>query len=111
MRAYLINPLAILGAAKGYNRPLDRRDFPHGTIPDRAGLFIPGQHEMRRFATLGVVSQDGAAAVDTFSFTTDQKHPLGTPAMTLDGCVYRYCQAGAADLIAGNLQQSAAPIP
>jgi hypothetical protein len=39
-----------------------------------------------------------------------QQHPLGTRAWMNDGRVFRYAQAGGADLIAGNLLQSAAPI-
>lgn len=39
-----------------------------------------------------------------------QVHSLGTRAWTNDGRVFRYAQAGASDLVAGNLLQSAAPI-
>jgi hypothetical protein len=39
-----------------------------------------------------------------------QVMPLGARAWTNDGRVFRYAQAGAADLVAGNLLQSAAPI-
>lgn len=39
-----------------------------------------------------------------------QQHPLGTWAKKNDGRVFKYCQAGASDLVAGNLLQSAAPI-
>lgn len=43
--------------------------------------------------------------------SSTQKHPLGATVRTADGRVFRYCQAGASDLVAGNLIQSAAPIP
>jgi hypothetical protein len=52
-----------------------------------------------------------ADAVDIGSWTADQKHPLGTMAIGKDGSIYRYCQAGAADLVVGNIVQKAAPIP
>jgi hypothetical protein len=45
-----------------------------------------------------------------FTYTVDQQHPLGFRQITKDGRVFRYCQAGATALIAGNVEQSAAPI-
>src|SRR5579872_7410186 len=39
-----------------------------------------------------------------------QQLPLGTVARKNDGRVFRYSQAGGADLVAGSLYQSAAPI-
>lgn len=45
-----------------------------------------------------------------FESSSTQIHPLGTRAVTKDGRVFRYAQAGASDLVAGNLLQSAAPI-
>lgn len=49
-------------------------------------------------------------ASDMFTWTTDQRHPLGYRQQTRDGRVFRYAQAGASDLVAGNVIQSAAPI-
>lgn len=46
-----------------------------------------------------------------YDFTLTQKLPLGTRARTRDGRVFRYAQAGASDLVAGSVYQSAAPIP
>jgi hypothetical protein len=48
---------------------------------------------------------------DMFSPTTVQNHALGTRLMLVDGRVFRYAQAGAVDLVAGNLLQGAVPIP
>lgn len=48
---------------------------------------------------------------DSFSSDATERHPLGTRGYTRDGRRFRYCQAGAADLVAGNLIQGAAPIP
>lgn len=52
----------------------------------------------------------GAASYGFDAWSTDQKHPLGTIAFATDGSMYRYCQAGAADLVVGNIVQRAAPI-
>src|SRR5262252_3590607 len=48
---------------------------------------------------------------DSFTSSSTQLFPLGTRAQTRDGRVFRYCQMGAADGVAGDLYQSAAPIP
>jgi hypothetical protein len=48
---------------------------------------------------------------DIFTSSTTQYHPLGTIGRTSDGRQFRYAQAGASDLVAGELQQGAAPIP
>lgn len=45
-----------------------------------------------------------------YESSANQRHPLGTRGTTADGRVFRYCQAGASDLVAGNVIQSAAPI-
>jgi hypothetical protein len=42
--------------------------------------------------------------------SSTQKHPLGTRATDGKSRVFRYCQAGGSDLVAGNLIQSSAPI-
>ncbi len=47
---------------------------------------------------------------DGFTSSSTQTHELGRRAVTKDGRVFRYAQAGASDLVAGNLEQSAAPI-
>lgn len=59
---------------------------------------------------LTVIGGSQASAVDIGSFTSDQKHPLGTMAIGKDGSIYEYCQAGAADLVVGTLLQRAAPV-
>lgn len=113
MKLYPILPLAALGMLNGYNRPLDRHDFPHGSIPDRFGMFIPGMGEMRRFANVSGIAGPSASGQDTWStnvLTTTQRHPLGTMAMSSDGRIFRYGSAGAADLVVGNIVQSAVPI-
>lgn len=51
-----------------------------------------------------------ALTSDSFSSSATQAQPLGTRAYTSDGRRFRYCQAGAADLVAGNVIQSAAPV-
>src|SRR5262249_45632139 len=47
---------------------------------------------------------------DGFTSSLTHFHPLGRRAVTKDGRVFRYTVAGGADLVAGNVQQSAAPI-
>lgn len=111
MKAYVLDPMVWAGVRAGYNRPLDRHDFPHGSIPDRVGRTIPGMGEMRRFSNVSGIMGSTASAVDTFSWTTDQKHPLGTIAISKDGRRYRYVQAGAADLVVGNAIQSPPIVP
>lgn len=110
MKAYIVDPLAILGLKMGYSRPLDRHDFPHGSIPDRAAMFFPGTGELRRHANLNGMAGPGALAVDTFSFSSDQKHPLGTLAVDKIGRLFRYAQIGGVDAAPGKLYQTAAPI-
>lgn len=45
---------------------------------------------------------------DDFASTTDARCALGTPATSSDGRTFRYCLAGASDLVAGNVIQSSA---
>jgi|SRR5690349_12273571 len=45
-----------------------------------------------------------------FSSSATQQFPLGTKATTKDGRFFRYAQAGAADLVVGNVLQAAAQI-
>lgn len=56
---------------------------------------------------------DSSVTLATDAFTSDatQRHALGTRGYTSDGRRFRYAQAGAADLVAGNLIQGAAPLP
>lgn len=113
MKLYPINPLAALAMQLGYRRPLDRHDFPHGSVPDSVGRWIPGMGELKRHANLGLLSGDDAAGADSWNtnlVTTKQLHPLGSIAMSKDGRVFRYCSVGATDLVVGSIYQSAAPI-
>jgi hypothetical protein len=110
MKAFILDPLALLGMKMGYNRPLDRSDFGFGSVPGWAGNFVPGIGEPRRFANLSGVTGSSGVAADMYRFDSTQQHPLGTMAITKDGRIFRYCQAGASDLVVGNLEQSAAPI-
>ena len=50
------------------------------------------------------------AATDTLTWTTDQRHRLGTAAETGDGRRFRYAQAGAVALVAGNVIQAPAQL-
>lgn len=109
MKIQILDPLAAAGMHFGYNRPLDRHDFG-GHVPEHMGRFVLAGGELRRFANLSGIP---GVAVTTDSWTVDatQKHPLGTMAVSKDGRIFRYAQAGAADLVMGNIIQSAAPIP
>lgn len=111
-KAYVLDPLDFVSMKLGYNRRLEKDDLGRSHIKDWAGLnhYVPGVGEPRRFANLTNLVGGAGIAVDTYSWTTDQKHPLGSLAVTKDGRVFRYCQAGAADLVAGNVEQTAAPI-
>ena len=51
-----------------------------------------------------------ATGQDSFSSSSTQQHPLGTKAETKDGRLFRYCQAGAVDTVAGSLYQGAVPL-
>lgn len=112
MKARLVDPLAMLGLMAGYNRPLDRHDWDGkgGHVPSWAGEFVTGYGGARRFSNLGIMAADNASAVDTFSFTSDQKHPLGAIAVSQDGQVYRYGHAGAVTFVPGSLYQGFAKL-
>lgn len=112
MKAYLIDPLALAGARFGYNRPLDRHDFDGigGHLPGWAGGYMAGVGEVKRFSNLNVMAGSQAAAIDVFSFDTKQFHPLGTLAVTRDGRVFRYTQAGSVTFVPGSLYQGFAKI-
>lgn len=60
---------------------------------------------------LSLIAGSALSGADIATYTADQKHPLGTVGIGRDGSIYRYCQAGAADLVVGNIVQRAAPIP
>lgn len=51
------------------------------------------------------ISYENLAANDA-----TQRHPLGSLGIGPDGSWYRYAQAGASDLVAGNIVQRAAPV-
>lgn len=51
-----------------------------------------------------------SAAYGTLQSSATALHALGTRMQTEDGRVFKYCQAGAVDLVAGNVIQAAAPI-
>lgn len=108
MMAYVLDPLALLGLRAGYNRPLDRHDFPHGHIPDSVAQTFPGVGELKRHANVSALAGSQGAAVDTLNWGDTPKHPLGTMAVDKVGNLYRYCQAGASALVVGNTIQSAA---
>jgi hypothetical protein len=127
MKLTPLNPLAMLGALHGMNRPLDRDDFSGGHVSRRAGEFLPTPGQLRSLSWghgdypsyegvnsgIGILSGDDAAAQDTFNtnvVTTTQRHPLGTIAISKDGRLFRYASVGATDTVAGSIYQSAAPI-
>lgn len=113
MKLYPLNPLAAMALTMGMRRPLDRHDFPHGSIPDVVGRWIPGMGELKRHANLGLVTGDDGVGQDTWNtnvVTTTQRHPLGSIAISKDGRVFRYSSVGATDTVVGSIYQSAAPI-
>lgn len=108
MKAYLIDPLAYLGMAAGYNRPLDRHDWDGkgGHVPAWAGCYMPGVGEPRRFANLSALIGAGAVAADMYSFdSVDRIGQLGQMAVTKDGRLFRYAQMGAVTGVVGSLYQ------
>ncbi len=104
-KAFVIDPLAYLGMAAGYRRPLDRADFPGGHVPGWAGCYLPGVGEPRRFSNLSAVAGSQGVGIDTLSWGTTQLHALGTIAVDQVGRMFRYAQAGDTALVPGNLQQ------
>lgn len=58
----------------------------------------------------GLTGGSQAFAIQTLNATSDQKHALGARGYTSDGRRFRYVQAGAADLVAGNVIQAPAQI-
>lgn len=57
-----------------------------------------------------VADTANAYGQDGFTSSSTQLHPLGARAVTKDGRVFRYSQAGAVSTVAGSVYQSAAPI-
>lgn len=108
----LINPLAVLGARYGYNRPLDRHDWDGrgGHVPSWAASTYPTVGELKRFANLTNMQGDNAVGQDMYTTDTTQRHPLGTLASTKDGRLFRYATAGGVACVVGSLYQSAVPI-
>lgn len=116
-KAFLQSPLTLMGLAHGYRRPLERGDFGSRRAWARmATRMVPRQvfqrmlGDQRGMANLNLIMGPDAAAIDTYSWGTKMLHPLGTIAVARDGRVFRYASAGASDLVAGNIIQSAAPI-
>jgi hypothetical protein len=58
----------------------------------------------------GLTGRNGTAVAPLYSNSTTQLHPLGTTGFANDGRVFKYAQA-VADTVAGNVQQSTAPLP
>lgn len=122
MQIQILDPLSMLGALNGMSRALDRNDFKGGHVPEWAGRFTPasgalanwggdGYRSLKGMASnLSLIGGDQASALDIYSFGTKQHHPLGTMGMARDGRIYRFGSAGGADLVEGNIVQSAAPI-
>lgn len=123
MKAYVTDPLAILGALHGMNRAVEASDFDHG-IPNILRNFTPAPGSLRRLnwggedyggyqgvnSNLSGILGPQAMGIETTNFDTTQRHPLGTVALSRDGRVFRYSTAGGAALVAGNVIQGAAPI-
>lgn len=59
---------------------------------------------------LNFAAPSEAYGQDGFTSSSTQLHPLGSTATTKDGRVFKYSQAGGTSLVAGKVQQSAAPI-
>lgn len=57
---------------------------------------------------MNLSNQDLQLGQGMFVSSATQQHPLGTRGSTPDGRVYRYCRAGASDLVAGNVIQAPA---
>lgn len=55
-----------------------------------------------------IASHPVALAKDFYTSDANQQHPLGTKGIAEDGRVFRYCLAGASNLVAGNCIQSIA---
>jgi hypothetical protein len=60
---------------------------------------------------MNLSSHPVALGANFWENNTTSRHALGTKGQTSDGRVYRYCQAGVADLVAGNVIQGPATIP
>lgn len=61
-------------------------------------------------SNIGLIGPSMVSGVAAGDFSADQKHALGSIGYLKDGRLFRYCQAGVAPLVVGNLVQSAAPV-
>lgn len=114
MKISIITPESLAALQLGYRRPLEGSELAEGRkrvtgLGDPNGPGIHGKFNDFRFANLTNV-MGGAIHQNAFEFTSSQFHPLGTLGISKDGTFFRYCQAGAVDLVAGTLQQRAAPV-
>lgn len=68
---------------------------------------FPGsEHRPRHIQGIGSTGVHG----NHRHFDSTQLYALGTLAISRDGRLFRYCQAGASDLVVGNIVQKAAPV-
>lgn len=110
MKARILTAGQVAAMQLGYRHPLDGSDLAefrkhvHGLGDPSAPL---GLHQ--RYMNASGLNGDGISA-NLFEFTSTPKMALGTLAVDKVGRLYRYCQAGASDLVVGNLLQRAAPI-
>lgn len=110
MKAMVLSAGQVAAMQLGYRHPLDGSDLAefrkhvHGLGDPSAPLPMSA-----RYMNASGLNGDGISA-NLFEYTSTPKFPLGTIAVDKVGRIYRYCQAGAADLVAGNLVQRAAPI-
>lgn len=126
MQLYPLDPLKAIAALAGMRRALDRNDFPGGHIPDSFMSRNPRPGRLQDLnwggrdnylalcGNVGLITGDDASPQDTWAsnvVTTKQGCSLGSLAISGDGRMFRYGSAGAADLVAGNIVQSAVPIP
>lgn len=59
---------------------------------------------------MNLSNQDVQLGQQMFTSSATQQHPLGQRGYTPEGRTYRYCRAGASDLVAGNVIQGAATV-
>lgn len=126
MQLQILDPLRAHAALMGMRRPLDRNDFKGGHIPDRFMQGVPKRGRLQDLkwggedlyqalcSNVSINMGDVASGADTYNtnlVTTKQQHPLGTIGISRDGRIFRYAAAGAADLVIGNIVQTAAPVP
>lgn len=110
MKLFLIGEDVSMAMKYGYRQPLTGSDLADLRRKTGQDALIPGLGDLRRFSNLTVSTGYNASAQDMFTQSTTQNHPLGAIAQSRDGRLFRYGSAGAADLVVGNIIQSAAPI-